>query len=210
MMKNLLHKLLGATVVAVAGLLAAAPAVVAAQDMAPDAMIKKVTDDVLRELRENKAVQQGDIAAATDAVNRIVMPHINFTRMTAGAVGPAWRNATPEQRQQIIEEFKAMLIRTYAGSLDQIGDLEVVVLPMRAQPDANDVLVRSEVRGGEQPIQLDYRLQKTPGEGLGWKVYNVNVMGAWIVDSYRSQFQQEINANGIDGLIRSLRSRAAE
>nr|WP_231731173.1 ABC transporter substrate-binding protein [Lampropedia cohaerens] len=210
MMKNLLHKLLGATVVAVAGLLAAAPAVVAAQDMAPDAMIKKVTDDVLRELRENKAVQQGDIAAATDAVNRIVMPHINFTRMTAGAVGPAWRNATPEQRQQIIEEFKAMLIRTYAGSLDQIGDLEVVVLPMRAQPDANDVLVRSEVRGGEQPIQLDYRLQKTPGEGLGWKVYNVNVMGSWIVDSYRSQFQQEINANGIDGLIRALRRRSAE
>ncbi|KKW69224.1 hypothetical protein AAV94_01900 [Lampropedia cohaerens] len=209
-MKNLLHKLLGATVVAVAGLLAAAPAVVAAQDMAPDAMIKKVTDDVLRELRENKAVQQGDIAAATDAVNRIVMPHINFTRMTAGAVGPAWRNATPEQRQQIIEEFKAMLIRTYAGSLDQIGDLEVVVLPMRAQPDANDVLVRSEVRGGEQPIQLDYRLQKTPGEGLGWKVYNVNVMGSWIVDSYRSQFQQEINANGIDGLIRALRRRSAE
>ncbi|MDO4723836.1 MAG: ABC transporter substrate-binding protein [Comamonadaceae bacterium] len=206
MLMQSIHRRLGAALLGAAALLATAPAAVQAQDLAPNAMIEKVTQDVLGEIRSNRGVQAGNIAAATEAVDRVVMPHINFPRMTAAAVGPAWRSATPEQRQQVIDEFKAMLIRTYAGSLDQVGDLQVVVLPMRAQADANDVLVRSEVRGGEQPIQLDYRLQKTPGQGMGWKVYNVNVMGAWIVDSYRSQFQKEISAGGIDGLIQSLRN----
>lgn len=206
MLMQSIYRRLGAALLGAAALLAAAPAAVQAQDLAPNAMIEKVTQDVLGEIRSNRGVQAGNIAAATEAVDRVVMPHINFSRMTAAAVGPAWRNATPEQRQQVIDEFKAMLIRTYAGSLDQVGDLQVVVLPMRAQADANDVLVRSEVRGGEQPIQLDYRLQKTPGQGMGWKVYNVNVMGAWIVDSYRSQFQREISAGGIEGLIKSLRN----
>ena len=206
MLMQSIYRRLGAALLGAAALLAAAPAAVQAQDLAPNAMIEKVTQDVLGEIRSNRGVQAGNIAAATEAVDRVVMPHINFSRMTAAAVGPAWRSASPEQRQQVIAEFKAMLIRTYAGSLDQVGDLQVVVLPMRAQADANDVLVRSEVRGGEQPIQLDYRLQKTPGQGMGWKVYNVNVMGAWIVDSYRSQFQQEISAGGIEGLIKSLRN----
>ncbi|PAT32312.1 hypothetical protein CLI92_12370 [Vandammella animalimorsus] len=206
MLMQSIYRRLGAALLGAAALLAAAPAAVQAQDLAPNAMIEKVTQDVLGEIRSNRGVQAGNIAAATEAVDRVVMPHINFPRMTAAAVGPAWRSASPEQRQQVIAEFKAMLIRTYAGSLDQVGDLQVVVLPMRAQADANDVLVRSEVRGGEQPIQLDYRLQKTPGQGMGWKVYNVNVMGAWIVDSYRSQFQQEISAGGIEGLIKSLRN----
>lgn len=206
MLMQSIYRRLGAAMLGAAALLAAAPAAVQAQDLAPNAMIEKVTQDVLGEIRSNRGVQAGNIAAATEAVDRVVMPHINFPRMTAAAVGPAWRSASPEQRQQVIAEFKAMLIRTYAGSLDQVGDLQVVVLPMRAQADANDVLVRSEVRGGEQPIQLDYRLQKTPGQGMGWKVYNVNVMGAWIVDSYRSQFQQEISAGGIEGLIKSLRN----
>lgn len=187
-------------------LLATAPA--RAADLAPDAMVEKVTTDVLAEIRGNQGVRSGNIAAATAAVDRIVMPHLDFQRMTAAAVGPSWRNATPEQRKAVVDEFKAMLIRTYAGSLDQVGNLQVAVLPMRAQANADDVLVRSEVRGGDQPIQLDYRLKKTPGQGYGWKVYNVNVMGAWIVDSYRSQFQQEISAGGIDGLIQSLRSKS--
>ncbi|THU01472.1 ABC transporter substrate-binding protein [Lampropedia puyangensis] len=181
-----------------------------AQDMAPNEMVEKVTTDVLKEIHDNNNVRSGNIDAAREAVDRLVMPHINFSRMTAAAVGPAWRNATAEQRTQVVNEFKAMLIRTYAGSLDQIGDLKVVVLPMRAQPDDSDVLVRSEVRGGDQPIKLDYRLQKTPGQGLGWKVYNVNVMGAWIVDSYRSQFQPIVNSSGIDGLIESLRKGEAK
>lgn len=186
-------------------LMGASPA--QAADLAPDAMVEKVTSEVLKEIHSNQAVKSGNIAAASEAVDRVVMPHLDFQRMTAAAVGPTWRNATPQQRQEIVAEFKAMLIRTYAGSLDQVGQLQVALLPMRAQADANDVLVRSEVRGGEQPIQLDYRLKKTPGQGYGWKIYNVNVMGAWIVDSYRSQFQQEISAGGLDGLIRTLRSK---
>ncbi|RMX04331.1 ABC transporter substrate-binding protein [Corticibacter populi] len=202
--------ILGSAIGLAASFMAAVPALVHAQqqDLAPNAMVERVTTDVLTELRNNERVKAGDVAAATDAVDRIVMPNVNFQRMTAAAVGPAWRGATAEQREQLIEAFKGMLIRTYANSLEQVGDLRVVILPMRAQPaDATDVLVRSEVRGGDSPVQLDYRLQKTPGEGLGWKVYNVNVMGAWIVDTYRPQFTQEINANGIDGLIRSLQNR---
>ncbi|THJ34865.1 ABC transporter substrate-binding protein [Lampropedia aestuarii] len=183
----------------------AMPGLAQAQDMAPNELVEKVTSDVLKEIHDNSGVRSGNLNAAREAVDRLVMPHINFPRMTAAAVGPAWRNATQEQRTQVINEFKAMLIRTYAGSLDQIGDLKVVVLPMRAQTDENDVLVRTEVRGGDQPIKLDYRLQRTPGQGHGWKVYNVNVMGAWIVDSYRSQFQSIVNSKGIEGLIDALK-----
>lgn len=180
----------------------------ATQELAPNAMIEQVTSQVLAELRNNTRLQTGDVAVATEAVNRVVMPHVNFRRMTAAAVGPAWRNATAQQRDQLVAAFEAMLIRTYAGSLQQVGDLRVVILPMRAQPaDAKDVLVRSEVRGGDSPIQLDYRLEKTPGQGLGWKIYNVNVLGAWLVDTYRTQFAQQINASGIDGLIKALQEQ---
>lgn len=179
-----------------------------AQDLAPNAMVEQVTKQVLDELRTNKALQTGDVKVATEAVNRVVMPHVNFRRMTAAAVGPAWRNATPEQRTELIKSFESMLIRTYAGSLEEVGDLHVAVLPMRAgAADSNDVLVRSEVRGGSSPIQLDYRLEKTPGQGMGWKIYNVNVLGTWMVDTYRTQFAQEINAKGIDGLIATLKSQ---
>lgn len=179
-----------------------------AQDLEPNVMVEQVTKNVLAELHNNQKLLSGNITVATEAVDRVVMPHVNFRRMTAAAVGPAWRNASAEQRDQLVESFKSMLIRTYAGSLEQIGDLYVAVLPMRAQPaDSKDVLVRSEVRGGSSPIQLDYRLEKTPGQGLGWKIYNVNVLGAWIVDTYRTQFTQEINAKGIDGLIQTLKQQ---
>lgn len=181
---------------------------VQAQDLAPNALIEQVTTEALTEIKNNPKLQAGDITAATEAVNRIVMPNVNFRRMTAAAVGPAWRGATPEQRDALVNAFETMLIRTYAGSLDQIGDLRVVILPMRAaQEGSKDALVRSEIRGGSSPIQLDYRLEQTPGQGLGWKIYNVSILGAWIVDSYRTQFTQEINTGGIDGLIKALREQ---
>lgn len=205
-----MNRWFGAAVLGACTFVLASPAVVQAEDLAPNVMVEKITNEVLEEIKTNRAVRDGNVNAAREAVDRLVMPHINFPRMTAAAVGPAWRNATAEQRTQVVNEFKTMLIRTYAGSLDQIGNLNVVVLPMRAQTDENDVLVRSEVRGGDQPIKLDYRLQRTPGQGYGWKVYNVNVMGAWIVDSYRSQFQPIVNSKGIDGLIESLRKGEAK
>ena len=127
--------------------------------------------------------------------------------LTASAVGPAWRQATPEQRKRLEEEFKTLLVRTYAGALDHISDQTVNVRPFRGSPDDKEVLVRTEVRGKGDPVQLDYRLERTPGEGNGWKIYNINVLGVWLVETYRSQFAQEINAKGVDGLIAALAER---
>jgi phospholipid transport system substrate-binding protein len=137
-------------------------------------------------------------------VDSKIMPNVNFQRMTASAVGPAWRQATPEQRQRLQQEFKVLLVRTYSGALAQISDEQVQMKPMRSAPTDTDVVVRSEIRGRGDPIQLEYRLEKTD---TGWKIYNLNVLGVWLVETYRSQFAQEINANGVDGLITSLAAR---
>jgi phospholipid transport system substrate-binding protein len=122
-------------------------------------------------------------------------------------VGPAWREATPQQRERLQQEFKTLLVRTYSGALSQISDESVSMKPLRAAPTDTDVIVRSEIRGRGDPIQLDYRLEKTPGVGAGWKIYNLNVLGVWLVETYRSQFAQEVNTKGIDGLIASLAER---
>jgi phospholipid transport system substrate-binding protein len=140
-------------------------------------------------------------------VNKTILPHVNFRRMTAAAVGPAWRSATPEQQQRLQDEFKTLLIRTYSGALSQVSDQSIVVRPLRAAPEDKDVLVRTEIRGRGEPVQLDYRLEKTPGQGSGWKIYNLNVLGVWLVETYRTQFAQEINAKGVNGLIDALAAR---
>ena len=124
--------------------------------------------------------------------------------MTASAVGPAWRQATPEQQKRLQDEFKTLLVRTYSGALEQVNDQVITVKPLRAEATDNEVVVRSEVRGRGDPIQLDYRMEKTP---TGWKIYNLNVLGVWLVETYRSQFAQEINAKGVDGLIATLAER---
>jgi phospholipid transport system substrate-binding protein len=144
------------------------------------------------------------IASVVDAR---VLPHLNFQRMTASAVGPGWRQTTPEQKNRLQEEFKILLVRTYSGALTQISDQAVTVKPLRGSATDAEVLVRSELKGRGDPIQLDYRLEKTPGQGAGWKIYNLNVMGIWLIDTYRSQFAEEINAKGIDGLINTLAER---
>jgi phospholipid transport system substrate-binding protein len=135
------------------------------------------------------------------------MPNVNFQRMTAAAVGPAWRQATPEQKKRLQDEFKTLLVRTYSGALSQVNDQTISVKPLRASPEDKDVVVRTEIRGRGDPIQLDYRLEKTPSDGAGWKIYNLNVLGVWLVETYRSQFAQEINAKGVDGLIAALTER---
>jgi phospholipid transport system substrate-binding protein len=132
------------------------------------------------------------------------MPNVNFQRMTASAVGPAWRQATPEQQKRLQDEFKTLLVRTYAGALAEVSDQTISMKPFRASSDDKEVVVRTEVRGRGDPIQLDYRLEKTPGMGAGWKIYNLNVLGVWLVETYRSQFAQQINAKGLDGLINVL------
>ncbi len=178
-----------------------------AADEAPDALIRRLSDQVLETLRADSALRGGDMKKIMALVDGTVMPNVNFRRMTAAAVGPRWRQATPAQQQRLQDEFKALLIRTYSGALAQVGDQSVVVRPLRAAPGDTDVLVRTEVRGRGDPVQLDYRLEKTPGVGAGWKIYNLNVLGVWLVETYRSQFAQEINTSGIDGLIAALASR---
>lgn len=178
-----------------------------AADEAPDAFIKRLSDDVLATIRSDKAVQSGDINRIMTVIDAKIMPNVNFQRMTASAVGPAWREATPAQRQRLQEEFKLLLVRTYAGALSQVSDEQISMKPLRAAPTDAEVIVRSEIRGRGDPIQLEYRLEKTPGQGAGWKIYNLNVLGVWLVETYRSQFMQEVNAKGIDGLIASLAER---
>ena len=194
-----------------AGLLLAGAAAfvrpVHAADEAPDALVKRLSTDVLETIKADKSIKAGDVNKIMALVDSKIMPNVNFQRMTASAVGPAWRQATPEQQQRLQEEFKKLLVRTYAGALDQVSDQSVVVRPFRGSPDDKEVLVRTEVRGSGDPVQLDYRLEKTPGEAGGWKIYNLNVLGVWLVDTYRSQFAQEINAKGIDGLIAALAER---
>ena len=127
--------------------------------------------------------------------------------MTASAVGKYWRQATPEQQKKLQDEFKVLLVRTYSGALAQVRDQTVQLKPMRAAPEDKEVVVRTEIRGRGDPIQLDYRLEQVAG---GWKIYDVNVMGIWLVENYRNTFSQEIGANGIDGLIAKLAERNAK
>ena len=184
-----------------------APLAARAADEAPDALVKRLSSDVLDTIKADKSLQGGDINKIIALVDSKIMPNVNFQRMTAAAVGPGWRQATPAQQKRLQEEFKTLLVRTYSGALAQVSDQTITIKPLRASPEDKDLLVRSEVVGKGEPIQLDYRLEKTPGQGAGWKIYNLNVMGVWLVETYRSQFAQEINAKGIDGLIASLESR---
>lgn len=177
---------------------------VQAADEAPDVMIQRLTSDVLTTIRADKSLQSGDVSRIISLVDTKIMPNVNFQSMTSSAVGPAWRQATPEQRKRLQDEFKILLVHTYAGALTQVKDQTISVKPLRAAPDDRQVVVRTEIVGRGEPIQLDYRMEKTPGEGAGWKIYNLNVLGVWLVETYRSQFRAEINARGIDGLIATL------
>ena len=180
---------------------------VLAADEAAEALIKRLSTEVLDSIRADKAIQAGDVNRIITLVDTKIMPNVNFQRMTASAVGPGWRQATPEQQKRLQEEFKTLLVRTYAGALTQVSDQTITVKPMRAAAEDKEVVVRTEVRGQGDAIQLDYRLEKTPGEGAGWKIYNLNVLGVWLVETYRSQFAQEINAKGLNGLITTLTER---
>jgi phospholipid transport system substrate-binding protein len=175
-----------------------------ADDEAPDALIKRLSVDVLDTIKADKSIRTGDTAKIVALVDTRIMPNVNFQRMTASAVGPGWRQATPEQQKRLQDEFKILLVRTYAGALAQVNDQTIAMKPMRMAPEDKEVVVRTEIKGKGDPIQLDYRLEKTPGVGAGWKIYNLNVLGVWLVETYRSQFAQQINAKGVDGLIDAL------
>ncbi len=178
-----------------------------AADEAPDGFIKRITNDTLDVIKADKSLRSGDVGKIIQLVDVKLMPHVNFRRMTSLATGPAWRKATPEQQKRLQEEFKILLVRTYAGALSQITDQVVVVKPLRPGQEDKNLVVNTEVRGRGDPIQLDYRLERTPNEGAGWMIFDLNVLGIWLVENYRTQFTKEINAGGIDGLIASLAAR---
>jgi phospholipid transport system substrate-binding protein len=180
-----------------------APLAYAAEE-GPDAMIKRLSDEVMTAIKSDKALQSGDMTRIMALVDSKVMPNVDFQRMTAAAVGPAWRQATPEQKKRLQDEFKTLLIRTYSGALQQVNDQVITMKPQRGAATDTELIVRTEVRGHGDPIQLDYRMEKSP---TGWKIYNLNVLGVWLVETYRSQFAQEINSRGVDGLIATLTER---
>ncbi len=187
-----------------AGLVMSVAAATALAQTTPDGLIKQVSTEVIDTVKSDKAIQAGDVGKIITLVDAKVMPHVNFQRMTASAVGRNWRSATPEQQKRLQEEFKTLLVRTYAGALTQVKDQTVQLKPMRAAAADSEVVVRTEIKGGGEPIQLDYRLEKS---GADWKIYDVNVLGVWLVEQYRGQFQQDIGSVGIDGLISKLAER---
>ena len=183
------------------------PLLSVAADEAPDAFIKRVAVETLDAVKADKILKNGDVAKIMQLVDTKLVQHINFRRMTALATGPSWRKATPEQQKRLQDEFKLLLVRTYAGALSQVSDQTIEVKPLRGDIDEKNLVIRTEVKGRGDPIQLDYRLEKTPGEGAGWMIYDLNVLGIWLIENYKSQFTKEINNGGMDGLINSLAER---
>ena len=171
----------------------------------PDALVKRISGDVIETAKHDKEIQAGNQKRVMDLVESKILPYVDFQRMTALAAGRFWREATPEQQKQLANEFRTLLIFTYSGALSQIKNETVEFKPLRADPADQEVEVRSQVnmtRG--EPITLNYRLAKTPA---GWKIFDINVLGAWLVETYKGNFASEIGKSGIDGLIKSLAER---
>ncbi len=182
----------------------------AAASTGADALVRQISVDVIDAAKADKAIQGGDISRIFGLVESKVMPHVNFEVVTRSAVGPKWREATPEQRTKLQAEFKTLLVRVYAGALSQLKDQTVEVTKTLPVAGGSQVVVQTEVRGKGEPIKLDYRLDKA-ADAPAWKIIDVNVGGLWLVQNYRSQFAQELTKGGVDGLIAALveRNKAA-
>jgi phospholipid transport system substrate-binding protein len=204
---NAIRKLaLGAALVAAGVAAAQAPAPGSAPaTAAPDALVRDLSNEVLGAIKSDKGLASGDVNRVQKLVDEKILPYVDFQTMTRLAVGRGWRQATPEQRAALTREFRTLLVRTYSGALSQVTDHKVELRPFRAQPNETDVVVRTNIVASRgDPIQLDYRLEKT---NAGWKIYDVNILGVWLVENYKTQFASEINANGVDGLIKTLAER---
>jgi phospholipid transport system substrate-binding protein len=202
-MKPIAKLIVTAAAVALSTSVLVAPASAAIE--APDALVKRVSTDVIDSVKADKDIQAGNTRKIMDLVNTKILPYVDSDKMTAQAAGRFWRQATPEQQKQLSEEFRTLLVYTYAGALSQIKNETVEFKPFRADPADTEVEVKSQVnltRG--EPITLNYRLAKGP---QGWKIFDLNVLGAWLVETYKSTFASEIGKNGIDGLIKKLHDR---
>jgi phospholipid transport system substrate-binding protein len=202
-MKPIAQLIATAAAVAMSTAVLVAPARAAIE--APDALVKRVSTDVIESVKADKDIQAGNSKKIMDLVNSKILPYVDSDKMTAQAAGRFWRQATPEQQKQLAEEFRTLLVYTYAGALSQIKNETIEFKPFRADPSDTEVEVKSQVnltRG--EPITLNYRLAKGP---QGWKIFDLNVLGAWLVETYKSTFASEISKNGIDGLIKKLHDR---
>lgn len=170
----------------------------------PNGLIRSIVSEVMASIKADPEIQKGNIPRVVDLVEKKIVPYTDMRRTTEMSMGPNWRKATPEQQAQLTAEFKTLLIRTYSGALSQVRDQTVQYKALRAAPTDTEVIVRTVVLGRGDPIPLDYRLEKTPA---GWRVYDINVLGVWLVENYRNQFTNQINQNGIDGLIAFLKER---
>ena len=186
------------------GLLLSASSVLAQED-SPDALIKKVTEEVLTIVRQDRDIQNGNTRKAIELVEVKVLPHFNFQRMTALAMGKDWNKANAEQKKRLSEEFKTLLVRTYSNALTSYRDQTIRYKPTKMPEGDAGVVVKTEIlQPGSKPVQLDYSLEKQPE---GWKVYDVIVAGVSLVTNYRDTFTQEVRANGVDGLIQMLSTK---
>jgi phospholipid transport system substrate-binding protein len=201
----MMNKLLFLLIFSANFLLMSAPAS-ASNMMAPDALARNVTDEVLQILRTDKDLQAGNQKKARDLIETKIAPHFNFNSMTRLALGKNWNAANPEQRKALTGEFRSLLVQTYTASLTLFKDQKIEYRPVKIAPDDNDVVVRSLVRssGGGEPVQVDYGMEKTDE---GWKVYNVKIGGISLVENYRGTFNTEIQKSGVDGLIKTLRDK---
>lgn len=186
----------------------ATPALAANVDQAdPQALIKGATQQVLDEVR-TRSIAPDDIPRIRDIVDRDILPYVDFRRTTQLAMGRHWRTATSAQQQQIEQQFQLLLIHLYSGALAQLRpDQQIDYQPMRNQPGDTDVVVRTLAQTSGKPVEIDYRLYKT---AQGWRLYDLNVLGAWLIQTYRSQFNEKIQEGGVDGLIRFLTARNQE
>ena len=177
------------------------------QELAPDALVRKVTEDVLATIKSDKDLQAGDRKKALALAEEKILPHVDFREATQIAMGRSWREATPEQQKRLVDEFRALLVRIYSASLDIYRGQTMKVLPLRAGRDDTDVRVRNQyIREGRPPVAVDYSMMKTPA---GWKIYDISVEGISLVLTYRSEFEAIVRSDGIEGLIRRLQERNA-
>jgi phospholipid transport system substrate-binding protein len=170
----------------------------------PDGLIKTVVSDVMASVKSDPEIQKGNIPRIVDLVEKKIVPYTDMRRTTEMAMGQNWKKASPEQQTQLVSEFKNLLIRTYSGALSQLRDQTIQFKPLRAAPDDKEVIVKTVVIGRGDPVPLDYRLEKTAS---GWRVYDMNIMGVWLVEAYRNQFANQISQNGVEGLVKFLQDR---
>jgi len=185
-------------------LLAGSASAQAVDQSTPDGLIKTVVSDVMASVKSDPEIQKGNIPRIVDLVEKKIVPYTDMRRTTEMAMGPNWKKATAEQQAQLVSEFKNLLIRTYSGALSQLRDQTIQFKPLRAAPDDKEVVVKTLVIGRGDPVPLDYRLEKTAN---GWRVYDMNIMGVWLVEAYRNQFANQISQNGVEGLVKFLQDR---